>query len=130
MKITAKTGRRADVMSVPLRAVVGDRDILVRIRIRLLSSGTLIARKKNFQYFFLLTYPQAHKSSVLKGAGARSGSVPLTNGSGFGSRSWRPKNMRIRIPNTGFYGKSDPFKRKRAKERGTRHETEIGRERW
>jgi hypothetical protein len=34
------------------------------------------------------------------GAGFRSGSVPLTNGSGSGT--WRPKNMRIQIwiPNT------------------------------
>jgi hypothetical protein len=70
--------------------------------------------------FFLITYPQAHhvqSNLVLKcfsaaiisvrshncekreGSGAGSGSVPLTNGSG--SRSGRPKNIRIRIPNTG-----------------------------
>ncbi len=33
--------------------------------------------------------------------GSGSGSVPLTNGSGSG----RPKNMRIRIPNTGYVNK-------------------------
>jgi hypothetical protein len=32
----------------------------------------------------------------------KSGSVPLTNGSG----SRRPKNIRIRIHNTGFFGSS------------------------
>ncbi len=43
-----------------------------------------------FPYFFLF-----HKRER---SGGGSGSVHLTNGSG----SWRPKNMRIRIPNTGF----------------------------
>jgi hypothetical protein len=32
---------------------------------------------------------------VIEGSGAEAGSIPLTNGSGFGSR--RPKNIRIRI---------------------------------
>ncbi len=59
--------------------------------------------KKYFFIFFLITCPQAHHLQSAphiyekkEGSGARSGSIPPTNG----SRSGRPKNMRIRIPNT------------------------------
>ncbi len=83
------------------------------------------AKKIIFSYFFLITCPQAYhlqskqfnfllkfivkilfcrhyfsplNTFIRKREGSGSGSVPLTNGSGSG----RPKNMRIRIPNTVF----------------------------
>jgi hypothetical protein len=82
--------------------------IRIQLLIRLLSSLILRMQKKNLIIFifFLITYPQAHhvqSNLVLKcfsagiisvrshiyekreGSGAGSGSVPLTNGSGFGS---------------------------------------------
>jgi hypothetical protein len=118
MKITAMTGRRADVMSVLLRAVVGICDILVRDPDPTLFFGDLKdARKKNFQYFFLLTYLQAHKSPVLIRIRSqiRIRTSALTNVSG--SWSWKPKNMRIRIPITGFREKVIPSRgRERKKE--------------
>ncbi len=48
---------------------------------------------KNLFCQALFQYAQ-HIYGKREGSGARSGSVPLTNGSG----SRRPKNMRIRIP--------------------------------
>ncbi len=53
-----------------------------------------------------------HLYEKREGSGSGAGSIPLTNGSGFGSE--RPKNMRIRrtwiwlrIPNTVFIDRSD-----------------------
>jgi hypothetical protein len=98
-------------------SVLGIRDILVHIRIQLLSSvttGTLSSVLKiNFMkncvlkfYFASITVFKSaqHIYEKTEGSGVGSGSVPLTNGSGSG----RPKNMwirfriRIRIPNTAF----------------------------
>ncbi len=111
-----------------LGPVLGIRDILVRIRIRILGSIPLYL----FSYFFVLELTHRHIIFILKkiifaklfcknfilqalfqsaqhfyetregsGSGARSLSVPLNNGSGSG---W-PKNMLIRfqiqIPKTG-----------------------------
>jgi hypothetical protein len=54
------------------------------------------------QNFILQALFQAaqHLYEKREGSGAVSGSIPLINGSGSGSG--RPKNMRIRIPNTAF----------------------------
>jgi hypothetical protein len=108
--------------------------IRIQLRIRLLSSLILRMQKKLiFSHFFLITFPKVHhlqskKSNFLlkfcvkmiifrelfqsaqhiyekrEGSGAGSGSAPVTNLTGSGSR--RPKNMwilRIRIPNTGLW---------------------------
>jgi hypothetical protein len=101
--------------------------VRIQLRIRPLSSVTFRMQKNNFfVIFFSSNLPAGTLSSVLKflffcqnfvlksyfasissvrttplwegsGSGAGCGSVTLTNG----SRPWRPKNMRIRIPNTG-----------------------------
>ncbi len=100
-------------------AVLGIRYILVLIRIRIhlriqLLSSLILRMQKKISYFYLATCPQEHhlqstnciwhyftplKTFMRKREGSRSGSGPLTNGSGSAS----PKNMRIlriRIPNT------------------------------
>ncbi len=101
-------------------------DYWIQLRIRLFSSVTLRMQKKVFFFiFFSYNLPAGILSSVLKiqffaqklcknfilkalfqsaqhlyeeRERSRSGSIPLTNGSGFG----RPKNMQIRISNTRF----------------------------
>ncbi len=103
--------------------VLGIRDILVRIRMRIRILGSLPLtngsrcgcgplvkshkevtklKKSKFSYYFRLMMEGS-------GAGSGAGSVLLTNGSGCGSG--RPKNiririrLRIRIPITGYCGK-------------------------
>ncbi len=51
------------------------------------------SRNQGFSYYLCLVIEGS-------GTGSGAGSIPLTNGSGFGSR--RPKNMWIRIRNTGY----------------------------
>ncbi len=102
--------------------VLGIRDILLRIRIR--SPGFLSpangsdsflqclegGKKIHFFHIFFISYQQApyfylqalfqsaqHLYEKRERSGTGSGSIPLTKGSGSG----RPKNMQIRIPNTG-----------------------------
>jgi hypothetical protein len=62
----------------------------------------LLSQKLNFwlkfcvKILFCKHYFSLHNTFMREGSGAGFGSVPLTNGSGPG----RPKNMRIRNPNT------------------------------
>jgi hypothetical protein len=63
-----------------------------------------IFSKKIFVVNFILQplfQSTQHFYEKRKGSGAESGSVLVTNGSGCGSK--RPKNIRIRIPNTVFF---------------------------
>ncbi len=67
-------------------------------------------KKFVLKFYFACTISAAqHLYEKREGSGAGSGSIPLTDGSGIGSV--RPKNMRIRIPNTATRGEERPWER-------------------